>query len=99
MTINVKRDFELVILEISGRMDSKTAPNAEKIISELSEDIKELVFDMSGVEYISSAGIGVLVGAYRKMISNKGTMRIENADETVSEVFEIAGLSLMLEQE
>ena len=61
MTINVERDFELVTLGITGRLDTTTAPNLEAVISELSEDIKELVFDVSGVEYISSAGLRVLL--------------------------------------
>ena len=96
MTINVERDFELVTLEITGRLDTTTAPNLESVVNELSEDIKELIFDMSGVEYISSAGIRVLLGAYKKMNLNQGTMRIEKANDMVYEVFEMTGLSKML---
>ena len=97
MTINVERDFELVTLEITGRLDTTTAPNLESVVNELSEDTKELVFDMSGVEYISSAGIRVLFGAYKKMNLNQGTMRIEKANDMVREVFEMTGLSQLLE--
>ena len=97
MTINVERDFELVTLEITGRLDTTTAPNLESVVSELSEDTKELVFNMSGVEYISSAGIRVLLGAYKKMNLHQGTVRIEKADEQVYEVFEMTGLSDMLD--
>ena len=96
MTINVERDFELVTLEITGRIDTTTAPNLESVVNELSEDIKELIFDMSGVEYISSAGIRVLLGAYKKMNLNQGTMRIEKANDMVQEVFEMTGLLEML---
>ena len=96
MTINVERDFELVTLEITGRLDTTTAPNLEAVISELSEDTKELVFDMSELEYISSAGIRVLLGAYKKMNTNQGIMRIEKANELVREVFEMTGLSEMI---
>ena len=99
MTINVERDFELVTLEITGRLDTTTAPNLQSVANELSEDIKELVFDMSGVEYISSAGIRVLLGAYKKMNLNHGIMRIEKASEMVREVFEMTGLSEMIDQE
>ena len=99
MTINVERDFELVTLGIAGRLDTTTAPNLESVVAELSGDIKELVFDMSELEYISSAGIRVLLGAYKKMHLNNGMMRIEKPNETVSEVFEMTGLSGMLEQE
>ena len=97
MTINVERDFELVTLEITGRLDTTTAPNLESVINELSDDTKDLILDMSGVEYISSAGIRVLLGAYKKMSLNQGTMRIEKANDMVREVFEMAGLSQMLE--
>ena len=97
MTINVERDFELVTLEITGRLDTTTAPNLESVVNELSEDTKELVFDMSGVEYISSAGIRVLLGAYKKMNLHQGKMRIEKANDMVREVFEMTGLSDMLE--
>ena len=97
MTINVERDFELVTLEISGRLDTTTAPNLESVINELSDDTKELIFDMSGVEYISSAGIRVLLGSHKKMNLNQGTMRIEKANDIVREVFEMTGLSQMLE--
>lgn len=97
MTINVERDFELVTFEITGRLDTTTAPNLETTVKELSEDIKELVFDMSELEYISSAGIRVLLGAHKKMSSNNGIMRIEKANETVREVFEMTGLLQMLE--
>ena len=97
MTINVKRDFELVTLEITGRLDTTTAPNLESVINELSEDTKELIFDMSGVEYISSAGIRVLLGAYKKMNSVQRKIRIEKVNDIVREVFEMTGLLEMLE--
>ena len=97
MTINVERDFELVTLEITGRIDTTTAPNLELVVNELSDDTKELIFDMSGVEYISSAGIRVLLGAYKKMNTNQGIMRIEKANDMVREVFEMTGLLELLE--
>lgn len=99
MTINVERDFGLVSFEITGRLDTTTAPNLESVINELSADTKELVFDMSGVEYISSAGIRVLLGAYKKMNSVQGKIRIEKANDMVYEVFEMTGLSAMLCEE
>ncbi len=80
MTINVERDFELVTLQVTGRLDTTTAPNLEAVINELSSDTKELVFDVAELEYISSAGIRVLLGAYKKMVSNQGIMRIEKAN-------------------
>ena len=99
MTINVERDYELVTLEITGRLDTTTAPNLESVINELSEDTKELVFDMSELEYISSAGIRVLLKSHKKMNANQGIMRIEKSNDIVREVFEMTGLSQMLLEE
>ena len=96
MTINVERDFELVTLVVTGRLDTTTAPNLEAVINELSKDTKELVFDLAELEYISSAGNRVLLGAYKKMNANHGIMRIEKANDIVHEVFEMTGLSDML---
>ena len=98
MNINIKREKDATFIEITGRLDTTTAPNLETVIKELSEDTKELVFDMSGVEYLSSAGIRVILGAYKKMNSNQGIMRIEKANDVVCEIFEMTGLSQMLEQ-
>ena len=98
MTINVERDFELVTLEITGRLDTTTSPNLESVINELSEDTRELIFDMSDVEYISSAGIRVLLGAHKKMSLNLGTIRIKKVNDIVREVFEMTGLAELLDE-
>ena len=99
MTINVERDYELVVLEITGRLDTTTAPNLDTVINELSEDTKELILDMGGLEYISSAGIRVVLSAYKKMMSNQGIMRITKANEMVRDVFEMTGLLQMIEKD
>jgi anti-sigma B factor antagonist len=99
MTINVEREFELVTLKIAGRLDSTTAPNLDSVVNELGQEIKELIFDISCVEYISSAGIRVLLGASKKMKLNNGIIRIMKPNEMVQEVFEMTGLSNMLEEE
>ena len=99
MTINVERNFELVTLEITGRLDTTTAPNLEAVINEISEDTKELIFNMAELEYISSAGIRVLLSAYKKTNQSGGIMRIEKANDIVREVFEMTGLLEMLNQE
>ena len=99
MTINIERELGLVTLKITGRLDTTTSPNLDSVINELPEDTKELVFDMSGVEYISSAGIRVLLRAYKKMNTNQGKTRIENVNDIVREVFEMTGLSEMNNEE
>ena len=99
MTIDVERDFELVTLGITGRLDTTTAPNLEAVIKEISEDTKELIFNMAELEYISSAGIRVLLSAYKKTNQSGGIMRIEKENDIVREVFEMTGLLEMLNQE
>ena len=99
MTINIDRELGLVTLKITGRLDTTTSPNLDSVINELPQDTKELVFDMSGVEYISSAGIRVLLRAYKKMNTNQGKTRIENVNDIVREVFEMTGLSEMINEE
>ena len=96
MTIDIERDCEVVTIRITGRLDATTAPNLGTVINELSDDIKELVFEASEIEYISSAGISVLLEAYKKMNLNQGIMRIEKANNMVREVFEMTGLLQML---
>lgn len=97
MTINVERDFELLTLEITGRLDTTTAPNLEAVINKIPVDTKELVFDMSNLEYISSTGIGVILGAYNKMSSNQGTMRILKVNDAIRDFFETTILMQMME--
>ena len=99
MTINIERELGLVTLKITGRLDTTTSPNLDSVINELPEDTKELVFDMSGVEYISSAGIRVLLRVYKKMNTNQGKTRIENVNDIVREVFEMTGLSELINEE
>ena len=84
-------------MKIEGRLDTTTSPNLDSVINELPEDTKELIFDISRLEYISSAGIRVLLGAYKKMNTNHGIMRIEKANDMVREVFEMTGLLQMLD--
>ena len=95
MTINVERSFEHVTLEITGRLDATTSPNLEKTVCELSDSTLELVFDVTGLEYISSAGIRVLLQAYKRM-RRDAVMRVADANETVRELLDIAGLSELI---
>ena len=95
MTINVERSFEHVTLEITGRLAATTSPNLEKTVCELPDSTLELVFDVTGLEYISSAGIRVLLQAYKRM-RRDAVMRVAGANETVRELLDIAGLSELI---
>ena len=98
MTINVERDFELVNLEITGRLDTTTAPVLDKTINEELKDVENLVLDLKGLEYISSAGLRVLLNAQKKM-QRVGSMKLKNVSEAVMDVFEMTGFADILEIE
>ena len=95
MTIEIKRTAEVTTIEIVGRLDTTTAPELDKTINENTADVKNLVFNFKGLEYISSAGIRVLLSAQKKM-QKVGTMKLINVCEEVMEVFEMTGFSDIL---
>jgi anti-sigma B factor antagonist len=95
MTISTEKENGRVTLRIEGRLDTTTAPELEKIISEISADVQELIMDMSNLVYVSSAGLRVLLSAQKKM--NKiGMMKLIGVCEDVMEVFEMTGFSDIL---
>ena len=95
MTIEIKKTAEETIIELVGRIDTTTAPNLEKTINEDIADTKNLVFDLRGIQYISSAGLRVILSAQKKM-QKIGTMKVINVSEDVMEVFEITGFTDVL---
>ena len=95
MTIEIKRNAEETTIELVGRLDTITAPALDKAISSDIEGAKKLVIDFKSLEYISSAGLRVLLGAKKKM-QKVGTMKLVNVCEEVMEVFEMTGFSDIL---
>ncbi len=95
MTIDIKKTAEETIIEIVGRLDTITAPALDKTINEDIGDTKNLVLDVKGLEYISSAGLRVLLGAQKKM-QKIGSMKVVNVCEAVMEVFEMTGFADIL---
>ena len=95
MTIEIKRNAEETTIELVGRLDTTTAPALDKTISEDIGDTKNLVLDIKGLEYISSAGLRVLLSAQKKMQAI-GAMKVKNVREEVMEVFEMTGFADIL---
>ena len=95
MTIDIKKNQEEALIEITGRLDTITAPALEKTINEDIGDAKNLVLDVKRMEYISSAGLRVLLGAQKKM-QKIGSMKVINVCEEVMEVFEMTGFADIL---
>ena len=95
MTIEIKKSADLTTIEIVGRLDTITAPALDKTINEDLGDTKNLVLDLKGMEYISSAGLRVLLGAQKKM-QKIGSMKVVNVCAEVMEVFEMTGFADIL---
>lgn len=95
MNIITKRDGKDVTLEVSGRLDTTTAPALEKTLGEEVAATDALVLDFGGLDYISSAGLRVLLGAQKKM-QREGSMKLVKVCEEVMEVFEMTGFADIL---
>ena len=95
MTIEIRKNTEATIIEIAGRLDTTSAPALEKAINEDIGDAKNLVLDLKGVQYISSAGLRVLLGAQKKM-QKIGSMKVINVCQDVMDVFEMTGFADIL---
>ncbi len=95
MTIEIKKNNQETVIEIVGRLDTITAPALDKTIAEDLGDAKNLVLDLKGVEYISSAGLRVLLTAQKKM-QKIGSMKVTGVCEQVMEVLEMTGFADIL---
>ena len=95
MTIEIKKAAEATTIEIVGRLDTITAPALDKTINEDLGDAKHLILDVKGMEYISSAGLRVLLSAQKKM-QKLGSMKVTHVREEVMEVFEMTGFADIL---
>ena len=95
MTIEIKKNENETIIEVVGRLDTITATVLEKTIGENICGIQSLVLDFKRLEYISSAGLRVLLGAQKKMQSI-GTMKLVGVCEDVMEVLEMTGFADIL---
>ena len=81
--------------ELTGRLDTTTAPQLEQEINASLEGVTELTLDLKGLDYISSAGLRVLLST-QKAMNRQGVMTIRNVNETVAEIFELTGFSDIL---
>ena len=95
MTIEIKKAAEATTIEIVGRLDTITAPALDKTINEDLGDTQHLILDVKGLEYISTAGLRVLLNA-QKMMQKIGSMKVVNVCTEVMEVFEMTGFADIL---
>lgn len=95
MTINTISEGEKLTIEISGRLDTNTSPKLEAELKQSISGVNELIFDFSEVEYISSAGLRVLLAA-QKVMNRQGSMKLTGVRPEINEIFEITGFSDIL---
>lgn len=95
LTITKTQNNESLTLAIVGRLDTVTSPELEKEIRGLS-GVQELILDMSALDYISSAGLRVLMMAHRQMGKQGGSLKIHGVNHVVMEVFDVTGFSDIL---
>ena len=95
MTIEIKKKAGEAVIELSGRLDTSTAPVLDKTLNEDISDNINLVLDLKDLEYISSAGLRVLLSAQKRM-RKRGSMTLRNVREEVMDVFEMTGFADIL---
>ena len=93
MKINIKRNGNELTVTLKGRLDTLTSPDLEEELEDKLDDVEMLIFDFTGLEYISSAGLRVLVGAAQAIDEHDGDMVIRNLSVPVRDVFDITGFS------
>jgi len=90
MTIEKRNDGTELTIKVSGRLDTTTSPQLDAELKQDINGITKLVFDFSSLEYLSSAGLRVLLSA-QKTMNKQGEMIVKNVNDAVSEIFEITG--------
>ncbi|MBR2716450.1 MAG: STAS domain-containing protein [Oscillospiraceae bacterium] len=95
--LNITKQIEngKAAIGLSGRLDTVTSPELEAELKAALEGVSELTLDFEGLEYVSSAGLRVLLGA-QKTMNKQGEMKLTHVNETVMEIFEITGFSSIL---
>ena len=95
LTINKIIDEGKLTLSLSGSLDTNTAPDLEKLLNESLGGVNALVFDLTGLKYISSAGLRILLASQKKMAA-KGSMKVVGVGEAVMEIFDFTGFNDIL---
>ena len=95
MNVEQKKEGNALTLALEGRLDTMTAPQLEAALKEALPGVEELTFDLEKLDYISSAGLRVLLSA-QKTMNKQGIMKVKNANEMILEIFEVTGFSDIL---
>lgn len=95
MTIQNNKNGSTLSLALEGRLDTTTAPELDEVLKGSLDGVTELTMDLEKLEYLSSAGLRVLLSA-QKTMNKQGSMVVKNVNETIMEIFEITGFSDIL---
>ncbi len=95
MEIKKTKNGNELIITVSGRLDTTTAPMLEAELRQSISGVEKLVFDFGELEYLSSAGLRVILSA-QKVMNKQGEMVVKNVNETIAEIFEVTGFSDIL---
>lgn len=90
MTIEQTKNGNALNLALEGRLDTMTAPQLDAVLKEALPGVEALTFDLEKLDYISSAGLRVLLSA-QKAMNQQGAMKVKNANEMILEIFEVTG--------
>jgi len=96
MEITKTTEGENILLKVVGRLETATAPLLDAEIKLIAPEVKNLAIDFTGVEYVSSAGLRVLLTAQKTMNARQGAMSLSGVNENVKRVFDITGFSSVL---
>ena len=95
--LNIDKTIEKgkAVFSLEGRLDTTTSPDLEKELKEVLDGVSELTLDFSALDYISSAGLRVLLSAQKRM-NKQGEMKITHVNEIIMEIFDVTGFSDIL---
>jgi len=96
MQISTRTIDDIRIVAIAGNLDSTTSPEAQKALDAVIPGARSVALDFTALDYISSAGLRVLLGAAKQLRVSGGTLRMFGLNQSVKEVFEISGFSSIL---
>jgi anti-sigma B factor antagonist len=95
LNISKESNATSLVVTLEGRLDTTTAPDLEKELKDSLDDVTELIMDFEKLEYISSAGLRVLLSA-QKIMSRQGEMKLIHVSDTIMEIFEVTGFADIL---
>ena len=95
MNIVTEKTGDALVVTLEGRLDTTTAPRLEEALKVSLDGVTDLTLDLEKLEYLSSAGLRVLLAA-QKTMNKQGTMTVTNVNETIQEIFEVTGFTDIL---